>query len=144
MRADLRTAILAATIAFAPHAGAEEVAAAKGCEAADLAGSWILTFQRDAKTEVCFIEVAKKGKVETIEPCFVGTAGVAPYDLGGGIAVEKNCQLLGVLQPSVGSDLMVLARLGGDCKLITGVLADDQENYFAVTGFRWKLEPLRR
>jgi hypothetical protein len=93
MRADVRTAVLATMIAFAPHADAQE-AAAKGCEAADLAGTWILTFQRE--------------------------------------------------QPSVGPDLTVLARLAGDGKRMTGILGDDQENHFALTGFRWKLEPLRR
>jgi hypothetical protein len=141
MRAIATIAVLAGVLSCASQAPAQDAArAAKTCEGITLQGTWLMTFHRAGKPEICFLSVGKKGRVADTSSCFVEIEDVAPYTLGGLIGAEKNCMVVAGLQPTVGGDLFLLGRLSGDRTLITGTLRDPDERHFPVT--LTKFEPL--
>ncbi len=134
MRSLLRTALVASILIFSASGHTQEAAAAaQGCTGDDLDALWIMTFQRASKSEICIAVIGKKGKVQSFTPCFVEQSGVAPYDLGGKLKIDKTCHVTGTFAPSVGSQLTVILRLVGGKMLMTGILIDDQNNYLPAT-----------
>lgn len=134
MRGLIRTALVAAMLAFSAGGHAQEaVAAAPVCAPDDLDAFWVMTFQRAGKSEICVAFISEKGKVQSVASCFVEQQGVAPYDLAGKVKVDKTCHVTGTFSPSVGSKLNVILRLVGGRLLMTGVLVDDQNAFFPAT-----------
>ena len=134
MRGLLQTALVASMLVFSSSGHTQEAAAAaQSCTGDDLDAFWVMTFQRASKSEICIVVIGNKGKVQSVAPCFVEQSGVAPYDLAGKVKIDKTCHVTGTLVPSVGSKLTVLLRLVGGKLLMTGILIDDQNNYFPVT-----------
>jgi hypothetical protein len=137
MHGFVRTALVASMLVFSQGGHAQEAAAAAAkCEIADLDGFWLTTFQRGGKGEFCTLFV-DAGRVQT-PPCSI-EGGILGDQLSGKLKINKSCRVSGNLKPALmGSKLKVRVRLVGGKELMTGVLIDDQQNFFAVTMTKWE------